>query len=112
MRRMLALCGLMLLAACASEPGSGSDLPVIGWLPQGITGLPGDPPQFGVAGLAQAPTQDGYASFNKASPDVAAVHAAQICTRGYEKLGEETLPGETVPFTRWTVRCNLYRPSL
>jgi hypothetical protein len=111
MRRFLAVAGLAALAACASEPGSSSDQPITGGLPQWITGLPGEGPSFGIATLQQPPTQPGYEGFNKASPQLTDIHAAQICTLGYQKLAEETAPGEQVPFTVTQIRCNAYRPS-
>jgi hypothetical protein len=111
MRHFLAIASLVALAACASEPGSSSDLPIISSLPQWITGLPGEGPSFGVATLQEPPTQPGYAGFNNASPLLTATHADQICTLGYQKLSEETAPGEQVPFTVTRIRCNAYRPS-
>lgn len=112
MRKTLAVAALLSLAACASEPGSQSDLPVISLLPQFITGLPGDSLDFGVAGLEQAQIPPAYAAFNNTGPQVAAQHADQICTRGYQKLREDALPGDPVGFIEWRVRCNAYRPSL
>ena len=112
MRRSLVVTCLLLLAACASEPGSESDLPVISYVPQFITGLPGEQPNFGVTGLAQAPTQPAYAGFNNAAADVPEQHAASVCTLGWQKLEEGQAPGDPVSFTRQRVRCNAYRPTL
>jgi hypothetical protein len=103
MRYLAALIGLMLLASCASQ---------VEGLPQWVTGFPADGPSFGVVTLPQAPIQPGYAGFSKASPDLLATHADQICTLGWQKIDEETLPGEEVPLTETTLRCNVYRPSL
>ena len=112
MRLFPALVGLLALAACASEPGSESDLPVISSLPQFITGLPGNGPEFGVAGLEQAKLPAGYAGFNNVGPDIAARHAAQICTQGYQVIEQGTAPGDPAGIVEWRVRCNAYRPSL
>jgi hypothetical protein len=112
MRRFLALTGLLLLAACASEPGSESNLPGVAYLPQFITGVPGEQPNFGVTGLAQAPTQAGYADFNNAAADVPQQHAASVCTLGWDKLEEGQAPGDPVGFIRQRVRCDAYRPTL
>ena len=111
MRRALALSAMLLLAGCVSEPGSQSDVPVISALPQFITGLPGYGPEFGTAGLTDAPLPPGYAGFNNQGPQVAAQHASQICTLGYQTLDQATQPGDPVPFDDWRVRCNVYRPS-
>jgi hypothetical protein len=112
MRRFLVLTGLFLLAACADGPGSESDVPGIALIPQFITGLPGEQPNFGVTGIAQAPTQAGYADFNNAAAEVADQHAASVCTLGWQKLEEGQAPGEPVPLVRQRVRCNAYRPTL
>lgn len=112
MRRSLVLTGLFLLAACASEPGSESNIPGVSLIPQFITGLPGEQPNFGVTGLAQAPTQPGYAEFNNAEADVPELHAASICTLGWQKLEEGQAPGQPVGFIRQRERCNAYRPFL
>jgi hypothetical protein len=112
MRRSLVLTGLLLLAACAGDPGSEADLPVVSFIPQFITGLPGVQPDFGVTGLAQAPTQAGYADFNNAAAEVPEQHAASICTLGWQKLEEGQAPGDPVPYLRQRVRCNAYRPTL
>jgi hypothetical protein len=101
MRQLAALAGLMMLGACTGQG-----------LPQWITGLPGEGPSFGVVTLTQAPTQPGYAELSKVTPDLLAAHADQTCTLGWQNLGEETVPGEQVPLTETTVRCNAYRPSL
>jgi hypothetical protein len=111
MRRALALSAILLLAACVEDPGSRSDLPLVSALPQFITGLPGYGPDFGAAGLQQGQLPPGYAGFNNTGPQVAAQHASQICTRGYETLDQGTAPGDPVPFVDWRVRCNAYRPS-
>lgn len=112
MRKFLVVAGLSLLAACASEPSPSDDQAAApGGLPQWITGFPDAGPSFGITTLAEEPTQPGYAGFNKAGPLLAATHAEQICTLGYQRVGEETDPGEQVPFTVTRVRCNLYRPS-
>jgi hypothetical protein len=103
MRHLAALAALMMLAACTSQMEG---------LPNWVTGFPGEQPSFGVVTLPEAPTQPGYAGFSKISPTAVADHADQICTLGWQKLGEETLPGEEVPFVEATVRCNAYRPSL
>jgi hypothetical protein len=111
MRRALALSAMLLLAGCVSEPGSQSDVPVISALPQFITGLPGDGPEFGTAGLASGELPPGYAGFNNTDPQIPAQHANQICTLGYQTLDQGTQPGDPVPFVDWRVRCSVYRPS-
>ena len=103
MRHLAVLAGLMMLAACSSQMEG---------LPNWVTGFPSDAPSFGVVTLPEAPTQPGYAGFSKVSPALLADHADQICTLGWQNLGEETMPGEEVPFTETTLRCNLYRPTL
>ncbi len=104
MRQLFAIAGLIVLTSCARE-GAPADS-----LPQWITGFPDEGPSFGVASPQQAPTEPGYAGFNKSSPELAATRAAQICTLGYQRLGEETAPGEQVPFTVTRIRCAAYRP--
>jgi hypothetical protein len=111
MRLVLVLAGCLALAAC-SEPGAHFDTPGLALLPQFITGLPGPQPEFGTTGLAQTPTQPGYADFDNAAPDVPAQHADSLCTLGYQKLEATTIPGAPVPLTSWRVRCNAYRPTL
>ena len=103
MRYIAALAGLTMLAACTSQ---------VEQLPNWVTGFPGEQPTFGVATLTEAPTQPGYAGFSRLSPTALADHADQICTLGWQNVGEETLPGEEVPFVETAVRCNAYRPSL
>ena len=110
MRNFLAVACLVVLAACAS--GISDNDPSRDGLPQFLTGLPGEGPSFGLTALQQAPQDAGYAGFNNASAQIAATHAAQICTLGYQRLGEETPPGEPVNFIFWRVRCNPYRPTL
>jgi len=112
MRNLLAVTSLVILAACASTPGDPASGPSIEGLPQWLTGLPGDGPTFGLTALQQTPQDAGYVGSNNASPQIAATHAAQVCTLGYQRLGEETPPGEPVNFTLWRVRCNPYRPTL
>jgi hypothetical protein len=112
MRHLLAVASLVMLTACASEPGASAGGSLIDGLPQWMTGLPDDGPIFGLTALQQAPQDAGYAGFNNASPQMAATHAAQICTLGYQRLAEETAPGEPVNFTLWRGRCNPYRPTL
>ena len=103
MRHLAVLAGLMMLAACTQQM---EGLP--GW----VTGFPDEGPSFGVVTLSEAPTQPGYAGFSKASPDMLATHADQTCTLGWQDLGEEVMPGEQVPLTEVTLRCNVYRPTL
>ena len=103
MRPLAILACLMLLASCTGQGGG---------LPQWITGFPDEGPSFGAATLLAAPTQPGYAGFSKASPDLLATHADQICTLGWQNLGEETMEGEEVPLTETMLRCNAYRPAL
>jgi hypothetical protein len=112
MRHLLAIASLAMLAACASAPGDSTSGSFSDGLAQWITGLPGEGPSFGLTALQQAPQDPGYAGFNNASPQIAATHAAQICTLGYQRLAEEAAPGEPVNFTLWRVRCNPYRPTL
>ena len=103
MRYLAVLAGLVLLAGCTSQ---------VEQLPNWLTGFPGEQPSFGVVTLPEAPTQPGYAGFSRLSATALADHADQICTLGWQKLGEETLPGEEVPLVEQTLRCNPYRPSL
>jgi hypothetical protein len=77
-----------------------------------FTGFPGEGPSFGIVTLPQEPTQPGYAGFSRVSPASLSNHADQVCTLGWQKLGEETLPGEEVPLVESTLRCNAYRPTL
>jgi hypothetical protein len=108
MRQFLALLGLFVLVSCASEPSPAASG---GGLAQFLTGLPDEGPSFGIATLQEAPPEPGYAAFNKSDPSLAASHAEQICTLGYQRLGDETAPGEQVPFTETRIRCNAYRLS-
>jgi hypothetical protein len=103
MRYLAVLASLVLLAGCTSQ---------VEQLPNWLTGFPGEQPSFGVVTLPEAPTQPGYAGFSRLSATALADHADQICTLGWQKLGEETLPGEEVPLVEQTLRCNPYRPSL
>ena len=112
MRSFAVLIALLALAGCASEPGSASDVPIISALPQFITGLPGNPPQFGVSGLQAGDLPEGYAKFNNQSPAVPAIHAAQICTLGYHIDDQKTAAGDPIGFTIAQTHCALYRPSL
>jgi hypothetical protein len=111
MRQLLVVAGLFLLAACAGEPSPTADQAAPGGLPQWLTGFPDAGPSFAIATLGEEPTQPGYAGFNKAGPLLAATHADQICTLGYQRVAEETAPGEQVPLTVTRVRCSAYRPS-
>ena len=112
MRRLLAVPALLLFAACSGGPGADLVPPGVGPLSQFFFGLPGAQPEFGTTGLAETPTEPGYAEFNNASPGVPAEQAAALCTLGYVKTAQTTVPGETTPLTSLRVRCNPYRPSL
>jgi hypothetical protein len=112
MRSLPVLVALLALAGCASEPGSASNIPVVSALPQFITGLPGDPPQFGVSGLQPGALPAGYADSNNQSPDVPAIHADQICTLGNHVDAQKPASGDPVSFTVAQVHCALYRPFL
>jgi hypothetical protein len=107
MRPLAILLACLAIAAC-QDTGSGNQL---GALPQWVTGLPDPSPEFGVTALP-GPVPAGYAAFNRVSPDVADAHARSICTQGYQKTGEQTLPGEQTSFLAWRVKCNTYAPSL
>lgn len=110
MRHLFVIAGLIMLASCATEPGPAADVNADG-LAQWLTGVPSQGPSFGIATIQQAPTQAGHAELNKAGPLLAAAHAEQICTLGYQRTADETAPGEDVPFTVTTIRCTAYRPS-
>jgi len=112
MRHFLAVASLVVLAGCASGFGISENDPSRDGLAQFLTGLPGDGPIFAVTALPQEPQEPGYAGFNNGSPQVAATHAGQVCTLGYQRLADEAAPGEPVGFTVWRVRCNPYRPTL
>jgi hypothetical protein len=112
MRSVAAVIAMVLLAACQGEPGSRSDLAVISELPQFITGLPGDGPEFSTTGLQPSQSTAPAAATNNTSADVPARHAAQICTLGFEMLEQGTAPGEPMDFVVQRVRCTAYRPSL
>jgi hypothetical protein len=107
MRVLPMIVAAVALSACAiaDDPGSRSDLPVVSALPQWITGLPGDGPDFGVTGRAT----DGAASVTAA--EMASRHADQICTLGHQSLEQGTAPADQGEFTVARVRCNSYRPS-
>jgi hypothetical protein len=107
MRPSFFLLAVFALAACESEPGS-----QFAGLPQFITGMPGDPQEFGVSGLQQGQLPAEYAAINNPSPDATEKNAARVCTLGYQILDQKPAPGDPVGFTVATVRCNLYRPSL
>ena len=112
MRNAAAVIALTVLAACQSEPGSQSDVPVISALPQFITGLPGYGPEFGTSGLPPDQSASPAAAWNNTAADVPMRHAAQICTLGFETLEQGTAPGEPIDFTVQRVRCTTYRPSM
>jgi hypothetical protein len=107
MRTLSALVILLALAGCESEPGS-----QFAGLPQFITGLPGNAPEFGVSGLQQGQLPANYAAINNQSPDVPDQRAARVCTLGYQIVDQKPAPGDPIGFTVATVRCELYRPSL
>jgi hypothetical protein len=67
------------------------------------------PPAFGVSALAAtADMPANYAAFNRTDPQAADFHASQICTLGYEKLGERTLTFAPGRLVWWEVRCTPY----
>ncbi|HZS83664.1 MAG TPA: hypothetical protein VFA50_12390 [Stellaceae bacterium] len=111
MRSLPVLLGTLVLAACAAGQASPSgDIGSV--LPQFITGLPEETPQFAVSALQQGALPEGYAEINNQSPGVPAIHAAQICTLGQQMSEAAPVPGAPIGLTVATVRCNLYRPSL
>jgi|SRR5215469_4949555 len=110
MPRLVLVAALSLLAACASEEGSTTNVPL--GLPQWFTGLPGGPVEFGVSRVGPGELQEGFAQSNNQSPDLNAQKAAQICTRGYEIVGTAPAGGTPVDLETAHVRCSLYRLSL
>jgi hypothetical protein len=111
---LLSSLALLALAACAADdPGSRSGSFVAATLPQWITGLPGDGPEFGVSGVAPgAQLPAGYAELNNAAPEAPMRRADMICTLGTQVLEQGSAPGEPAGFAVARVRCNPYRPSL
>lgn len=107
MRLLTLVAAAVVLSACAipDDPGSQSDKPIISSLPQWITGLPGDGPEFGVTGVA------GEGAAGASGEQVASRHADQICTLGHQTLEQGTAPAAPGAYTVARIRCNSYRPS-
>jgi hypothetical protein len=108
MRLVILVAAAVALSACAipDDPGSRSDQSIVSSLPQWITGLPGDGPEFGVTGVA------GEGGAAASGDQVAARHADQICTLGHQTLEQGTAPAAPGAYSVARIRCNPYRPSL
>lgn len=75
-----------------------------------LFGIPPDPgPDFRVSSL-QGPLPEPYASFNRVGPEVAAQHAASICTLGYRAMGEQAMPADPGTIIATRIHCNDYVP--
>jgi hypothetical protein len=78
-----------------------------------VSGGSGESPEFGVsAWLGGTNVPANYAAFNASEEAVAAFHAEQICTLGYERLAERTLAFDPGRLAWWRVRCAPYRLAL
>jgi hypothetical protein len=73
-----------------------------------VSGGSGETAEFGVSALSDGPMPPNYAAFNRIDPKVADFHARQICSLGYDKLDERTMPYEPGQLTWWRVRCAPY----
>ena len=68
-------------------------------------------PEFGVTGLKGDKMPAGQAMFNRTDPAAVDTHAKQICTQGYQKVAEQTLPADVAEFQYARIACNAYRPD-
>ena len=76
----------------------------------GLGGCAGSTPQdFTVAGVIGNP---GASQFANTDPAIDDVLAKQICTDGYDKLGEQSIPADKGSYSQWKLRCAPYRLSL
>jgi hypothetical protein len=76
----------------------------------GLGGCAGGTPQeFTVAGVMGNP---GASQFANTDPAIDDVLAKQICTDGYDKLGEQPIPADKGSYSQWKLRCTPYHLSL
>jgi hypothetical protein len=73
----------------------------------GCTG--GTPQEFTVAGVMGNP---GASEFANTDPAINDVLAKQICTDGYDKLDEQSIPADKGSYSQWKLRCTPYRLSV
>jgi hypothetical protein len=99
MRAALSLTFALALSACAGLTEQAA---------YSVSGGSGEAPEFGVSALSAGPMPPNYAAFNKIDPQIADLHARQICTLGYEKLEERTMPYDPGQLMFWRVRCEPY----
>jgi hypothetical protein len=99
MRAALLLASSLALSACAglAEQAAFS-----------VSGGSGEAPEFGVSALVAGPMPANYAAFNRIDPQIADFHATQICTLGYDKREERTMPYDPGVLGLWRVRCVPY----
>jgi hypothetical protein len=99
MRAALFLALLLALSACAGLAEQ------VGY---SFSGTSGESADFGVSALAAGPLPASHATLNKVDPQIADLHARQICTLGYDKLEERTMPYDPGQLAFWRVRCAPY----
>jgi hypothetical protein len=75
----------------------------------GLAGCSSTPQEFTVAGVIGNP---GASQFANTDPAINDVLAKQICTDGYEKLDEQSIPADKGSYSQWKLRCTPYRVSL
>jgi len=75
----------------------------------GLGGCSSTPQEFTVAGIIGNP---GASQFANVDPAIDDVLAKQICTDGYEKLGEQSIPADKGSYSQWKLRCTPYHFSL
>jgi hypothetical protein len=75
----------------------------------GLAGCASTPQEFTVAGVIGNP---GASQFANTDPAIDDVLAKQICTDGYEKLGEQSIPADKGSYSQWKLRCTPYHVRL
>ncbi len=79
-------------------------------LAAGLGGCASSTPQeFTVTGIVGNP---GASQFANTDPAIDDVLAKQICTDGYEKLGEQSVPADKGSYSQWKLRCTPYHVRL
>jgi len=78
-----------------------------------LTGLAGcangTPQEFTVAGVIGNP---GASQFANTDPAINDTLAKQICTDGYDKLAEQSIPADKGSYSQWKLRCTPYSLSI
>ena len=103
MRAALLLAASFALSACAGIAEQAA---------YSVSGGSGETQEFGVSALASGPMAANYQAFNRIDPQVADFHARQICSLGYGKTDERTMPFDPGQLGVWRVRCTPYALSV